>query len=525
MALCSEEREPLATHDSYARSKPYTTYGGGRVPRAFLAGALSAVAPGTGQIYAGRVRRGLVMLAIATAIAASVLVLWSQGPVFVLRLLVQPDVVLGLLVAVGAAFAFHVHCAVDAYKIARQKRLAAGAPKGRVSGRVAAIALLVGILALPYAAAAYYDYRSHDLLVSVFAEEEPLDYELAPEPAPAEPVPAEPAPGEPPPEPIVPLEPETTAEEPGTTAEEPGTTTEEPREEQPPEAASYWKERGRLNLLLVGGDAGPGRWGLRTDTMIVVSVNPNTGRTALFGVPRNLQHVPFPKSAHTDLETFPDILNALWGYSEARPELFPGAKRPGPTALKETIGNLLGLRIDYYAAVDLRGFVEMIDALGGVTVNVQKRVWDAGVSPPYEGEPWIVVDLQPGKVHMDGRLALGYARTRWATSDYDRMQRQRCLVRSLAAQANAPKLLRGFPKLASAIKKFVETDIPLKALPDLVELVSELDTRHMVGVSFVPPRFSTVYPDVEEMRATVQDALRRRSGEETSVEELAGSCG
>src|SRR3990172_11272085 len=92
---------------------------------------------------------------------------------------------------------------------------------------------------------------------------------------------------------------------------------------------------------------------------------------------------------------------------------------------------------------------------------------------------------------MDGRLALGYARTRWATSDYDRMQRQRCLVRSLAQQANAPKLLRGFPKLASAIKKFVETDIPRRALPDLVELVSELATGHTGGGSLVPPRLLT----------------------------------
>jgi LCP family protein required for cell wall assembly len=259
--------------------------------------------------------------------------------------------------------------------------------------------------------------------------------------------------------------------------------------------------------------------------MIVVSIDPRTSRAAVFSIPRNLQQVPMPPGAATELETFPGILNALWGYAETHPELYPESTTPGPTALKAAIGNLLGLEIDYYAAVDLRGFVEVVDALGGVTVDVQRYVYDAGVSSAFEGEEWTPIELSPGRHELDGRHALAYVRTRWATSDYDRMQRQRCLVRSLAAQANAPKLLRGFPKLASAIKKFVETDIPLKALPDLVELVSELDTRHMVGVSFVPPRFSTVYPDVEEMRATVQDALRRRSGEETSVEELAGSCG
>jgi LCP family protein required for cell wall assembly len=266
--------------------------------------------------------------------------------------------------------------------------------------------------------------------------------------------------------------------------------------------------------------------------MIVVSLNPKTEKGAIFSVPRNLIDVPLPETARTSLETFPDILNALWGYAESHPEMFPGSKTPGATALKETIGSLLGLEIDYYAAVDLRGFVEMVDALGGVTVNVQSRIYDAGVSPPYEGEPWIVVDLQPGRVHMDGHLALGYVRTRWATSDYDRMHRQRCLMGALTQQASVPKLLRGFPKIASAIKKFVQTDVPLKALPDLIELLGELDRKGMIGVSFVPPRFNASWrngdpvPDVELIRRTVNEALRRSPAlsAETGIETLEGSC-
>jgi anionic cell wall polymer biosynthesis LytR-Cps2A-Psr (LCP) family protein len=105
------------------------------------------------------------------------------------------------------------------------------------------------------------------------------------------------------------------------------------------------------------------------------------------------------------------------------------------------------------------------------------------------------------------------------------MQRQRCLIRSLAQEANAPRLLRGFPKLVGAVKKYVETDIPVRALPDLVELVAELDTGKMVGVSFVPPRFSTGYPDIEEMRRVVRDALHGKVSEETKVDALSGSCG
>lgn len=287
-----------------------------------------------------------------------------------------------------------------------------------------------------------------------------------------------------------------------------------------------------MNFLLLGGDAGPGRSGLRTDTMMVLSVDPQTERAALFGLPRNLVDVPFPKTARTGLATFPDILNALWGYATANPGLFPASKVPGATALEQTIGGLLGLHIDYYAAVDRTGFVEMIDALGGVTVNVQTRIYDAGVSPPYDGEPWIVVDLQPGPHHMDGRLALGYVRTRWATSDYDRMRRQRCVVGALDQQASPARILRSFPKLASIIKRTMLTDIPIKQLPDLIELLTKLSTAKTVSVSLAPPVFNSGWrdgypiPDVELIRRTVKEALRRSPelDSQTGLQTLKTGC-
>ena len=121
------------------------------------------------------------MLVLAAAIGVAVLALWLQGSIFVLRLLVQPDILLALIVAVAAAFAFHAHCVVDAYKCARRARIEAGRGRGRMSGRVTAIVLLLGVLTIPYAAAAYYDFRSYDLLTSVFADEEPLDFQPPPQ--------------------------------------------------------------------------------------------------------------------------------------------------------------------------------------------------------------------------------------------------------------------------------------------------------------------------------------------------------
>ncbi|MCC6221963.1 MAG: LCP family protein [Thermoleophilia bacterium] len=462
------------------------------------------------------------MLALAVLIGAALAGMWLRDSLWVLGMLVRPNVLVGLLVAVFVVFVLHLHCVVDAYRLARRRRVRVGRSRGHASARALAISTLACALAVPYATAAYYDFRSYDLLVSVFADEEPVDYEPPPqEPAAAPAETGEPAQGS-----------ETEPRDEGGSAA-PGSETKPAHQVDPPERGAYWKERGRVNLLLLGGDAGYDRSGIRTDTMIVVSLNARDGTGAIFGVPRNLMRVPLPPSARTELETFPDILNALWQYATWHPELFPGAKNPGATAIKETIGNLLGLEIDYYALVDLRGFVEMIDAVGGVTVNVRSHVYDAGVSTPFPGEEWILVDLEPGEHHLDGRLALGYVRTRWATSDYDRMSRQRCLVGALADQATPAKLLRRFPKLASTIKEYMQTDVPLKALPDLIELLPELRTERFVVVSFVPPAFTATWengtpvPDVELIRRTVKEALRAKPklGEETGLATLKGACG
>jgi LCP family protein required for cell wall assembly len=454
------------------------------------------------------------MLLVTATLFACVLVVALQDGVTLLRLAVRPDVLIALLALNALVFVFRTHCTVDAYRRSRRARTLSGRPVGPAGGRAFAVALLIALVALPHIVLGYYGYRSYDVLTSVFASEEPADVLPsgdgggaaggAPDPAPAMPAPA------------------------GTAGPDaPATTQPKPPEER----TSPW-ERGRVTFLLVGGDAGPYRYGLRTDTMIAVSVDTRSGRAALFGVPRNLIDVPFPRSARTDRETYPEILNSLWGYAEANPELFPGATMPGPTALKETIGSLLGLRIDYFAAVDLRGFVELVDLLGGVTVNVQRSVYDAGVSPPIEGEPSIEIDLAPGRHTLDGRHALAFVRTRWASSDYDRMHRQRCVMGALAQQASVGKLLRAFPKLASAVKRFVLTDIPLERLPDVVELLAGLDSRRMVGVSFVPPAFAATWtdgdpvPDVKSIRATVARAIARspRLDPELGLQTLRTDC-
>jgi LCP family protein required for cell wall assembly len=381
------------------------------------------------------------------------------------RLLLQPSWLLTLFVINGLLAAFRLFCVVDAYRLG-----AGNAARGRSAASPAApvIAGLATVLALtiaPHAAAGYYDVQAYDLLTSVFQRQQPGV-------------------------PVAPLSP------------------------RPRTAAIPSTVPGRLTILLIGGDAGPGRTGLRTDTMIVLSVQPSTGRVLLYGLPRNLVRVPLPDGPARAFgcRCFPRPLNELYTFAQEHPALFPGDGTPGVNALRGVAGQLLGIPIDYYALVDLKGFVEVVDALGGVTlwttepIRVEIDRLGKGPGPAF--------DLQPGRRHLDGLTALAYARSRKTTSDYDRMRRQRCLLGALARQVDTSRMLRAFPRLVRVAKRDVSTNIPLSQLPTLVGTTSQHRLR-ITTVGFTPPGYVKGWaaggypiPDVASIQRTVRATLR-----------------
>ena len=171
----------------------------------------------------------------------------------------------------------------------------------------------------------------------------------------------------------------------------------------------------RVTFLLVGVDSGFDRdWAL-TDTMLVVSIDPD-GTSAMISVPRDLYGVRLP-----DGRTYNDKLNSLLSVADSRPEAFPSG---GADTLKETIGDLLGIRIHYFAALNLMGFKEAIDAIGGVDVTVERAIADPVYSEDGIEGPGFYLD--PGEYHMDGSLALAYVRSRHGPgdSDFTRAERQ-----------------------------------------------------------------------------------------------------
>jgi polyisoprenyl-teichoic acid--peptidoglycan teichoic acid transferase len=173
---------------------------------------------------------------------------------------------------------------------------------------------------------------------------------------------------------------------------------------------------------------------------------------------------------------------------------------------------MLGLPIDHYALVDLKGFVDIVDALGGVTVEVTKpirvevdRLGAEGPQPAYV--------IPAGRRKMGGFTALAYVRSRKTTSDYDRMQRQRCLLGSLARQTDPAEVLRAFPKLVNVVKRSVATDIPARRVPALLEAVGGRRVR-VSTIGFAPPTYDAGWsagypiPDVPLIQRTVRKMLR-----------------
>ncbi|GAB3356060.1 LCP family protein [Modestobacter lapidis] len=284
---------------------------------------------------------------------------------------------------------------------------------------------------------------------------------------------------------------------------------------EPEDPADPFAGRESINVLLLGGDGGEGREGVRTDTVIVANVQTDTGRTTLFSLPRNLQELPFPADSPL-AEVYPDgfdagsesesLLNAVYRNGPAwYPDVLGPTTDPGADFLKLGVGEALGLHIDYYVLVNLEGFSRLIDALGGITVNVNYYV-------PIGGEPTIGIlpddYIAPGPdQHLDGTRALDFARGRFGQSDYMRMDRQRCVIDAIVAAADPMTLLSQYRELAATTQDIVSTDIPARVLGDVAELALRVKDAEIRSVVFDDTVIDPAYPDYDRIRALVQEAL------------------
>ncbi|MFI0422792.1 LCP family protein [Spongiactinospora sp. 9N601] len=271
-----------------------------------------------------------------------------------------------------------------------------------------------------------------------------------------------------------------------------------------------WNGRDRVNFLLVGGDAAGNRTGVRTDSMTVASVDVKTGNTVMFSLPRNMQHVRFPP--HSPLgKRFPNgffaelpnggLLNEVWQFAEDNPQVM-GGKHQGPRALKDAIGHTLGLKIDYYALVNMYGFADLVDAIGGLDIRVEQDI-------KWGGLYGTAGTIKAGFRKLSGEEVLWYGRSRVNSDDFSRMARQRCVIGAFAKQATPDVVLANFNKIAAATKRLASTDIPRPLLEHLADLALKVKNAKITSTQFVPPGFWPGNVDWVKVRRTVTSALRQ----------------
>lgn len=477
---------------------------------AAAAAVLSFFIPGLGQIYAGRLVRGLV-LAIPQVVVIAILVgLYLRGPLVLAGVLFQQALAIAVINIL--LLAYRAFAVIDAYLLVA--RPANGPTRGASTAGAAVVlgVLLIADVAL-HGGAAVTGYLAWQTGRAVFPDECRTTGELPTRGCPTAPPQTGPPPtgtpaptlepgATPSPTPAVTLPTDTAAPstiDPSATPIAPGT--------------PYWAENGRLDLFLIGGDAGPGRVGLRTDSMLVFSVDLATGRSALTGIPRNVTRAPLPPETAGAFPCgcFPGLLNALFTEAIGQPDLFPGGDNRGFQAIEGAIQELLGVSLDGIVVVDLRGFVKVVDALGGIDISMRDPLYDSSY-PNEDGETHDVIDFQPGIHHLDGHLALAYVRSREQDSDYGRMTRQQDFLHAARLQYTACRILPRLPQLFESVGDAVRTDIPFSEVPALLELSGEIrNPRRLVltpGEGF-PSDFSAP-GNLEAIRQAFADVLTGR---------------
>lgn len=264
---------------------------------------------------------------------------------------------------------------------------------------------------------------------------------------------------------------------------------------------------GRFNILLMGGDSGAGRWGLRPDSMTVASIDAKTGKTVLVGLPRNMSNFRF-KAGSVMAEQFPDgwggegkYLNGLSTWAQDHKALFRSFDDPGVEATIEGIEGLTGLDINYWAMVNLHGFHELVDAVGGVTLNVRQPIPVGGLGKDVTGY------VKPGVRKLDGHEVLWFARARDSSDDYSRMARQKCVMNAMLSQLSPQTVLTHFSKIADASSSMISTSIPASEVDNFVGLALKAKKQKIATVSLVPPAIVTADPDQAKIRRMIARAI------------------
>lgn len=227
---------------------------------------------------------------------------------------------------------------------------------------------------------------------------------------------------------------------------------------------------GRINILLLGNGGANHPGGQLTDSMMVLSIDPQNKTYAMLSIPRDL-FVPIPKTKISKK------INEVYSMGENQ------KKGSGGDFIKEVVGKILDLPIHYYVRVDFYGFRQLVDQVGGIDVYVEKAIYDP-LFPDQNMKGYDPFKINAGNQHMAGDIALKFARSRETSNDFDRAARQQKIIQALREKVLAKGYLAN-PKniidLVGIIGDHVKTDFSPDEITALAKIIKELDTGKTVS--------------------------------------------
>ncbi len=266
---------------------------------------------------------------------------------------------------------------------------------------------------------------------------------------------------------------------------------------------------GTLNIVLLGSDHRPGATDWRTDTIIVVMVDPKAGQVGVVNVAR-------------------DVLVSIPGRSPNRVNTLD--EFGGPPMVKQVLGSLLGITIDYYVRINFEGMVKAIDVIGPINVDIDCALEERYPDPSKPGGVR-VMKVTPPRARMDGQMALDYSRSRLSTGIFDRMRRQDRVLLGVRERLLSPDMFARIPQLYQAVQPYIQTDLPATLILPLARTAAQTKMSNVHGMTvdlnlapsvISPQGWWVMLPDVAKVRNAVRGIF---SGSPlTSIVNRPGGC-
>ena len=243
----------------------------------------------------------------------------------------------------------------------------------------------------------------------------------------------------------------------------------------------------KATIMIMGVDERADDVG-RSDTLMVATIDPAKKETALLSIPRDTR-VAIPRNGY-------DKINAAYAYG-------------GERLTQRTVEDFLGIRIDHYVIINTHAFQKIIDAIGGIDINVEKRMY---YEDPWDDDGGLIIDLRPGMQHMDGKTAVTYVRYRDEEGDIGRVRRQQKFMKACVDAITTPAILPRLPSIISSVLDSVKTDLSLRQLLEFAGTLREsqsngLRTDMVPGRPMYIDEVSYWIPNMSELRRSMASTL------------------